>query len=72
MQYLRNAQSDFDPVFLLVCLQQLCHSSSEKNGVYPPPPSGLKEFLLGCNMASESHTELPRRRVLPVIKVFQP
>ena len=32
----------------------------------------LKEFLIGCNMASESHTELPRRRVLPVIKVFQP
>ena len=31
----------------------------------------LKEFPVGCNMASESHTELPRRRVLPVIKVFQ-
>ena len=23
----------------------------------------LKEFLIGCNMASESHTELPRRKV---------
>ena len=30
----------------------------------------LKEFLIGCNMASESHIRLPRRRVLPVIKVF--
>ena len=32
----------------------------------------VKEFLIGCNMASESLTELLRRRVLPVIKVFQP
>ena len=38
----------------------------------PPPPPPLKEFLIGCNMASESHTELPRRRVLPVNTVFQP
>ena len=30
----------------------------------------LKEFLIGCNTASESHTKLPRRMVLPVIKVF--
>ena len=34
--------------------------------------SSFKEFLIGCNMATESHSKLPRRRVLPVIKVFQP
>ena len=32
----------------------------------------LKEFFIGCNLASESYAKLPRRTVLPMNNVFQP
>ena len=46
MQYLRNAQSDFDPVFfyLFVFSSSVTYVKTEKMVFTPPPPpSGLKQ-----------------------------
>ena len=44
MQYLRNAQSDFDPVFfyLFVFSSSVTYVKTEKMVFTPPPSSGLK------------------------------
>ena len=58
MQYLRNAQSDFDPVFsyLFVFSSSVTYAKTEKM-VFTPPPLWPLKVVLNFNINQSSNSE---------------